>query len=146
MMSPECPDLTELKSVLLEFNQQLVPYFIEHVSINGIKAFVKFEDVNSPEMAATLKGCSVYLAKTERPKLERGEFYNDEVVGFEVVEAEKGLLGPVKEVLEAGPSRYLIVIYDQKEVMIPIHGLFIKGINKSGKKISVELPEGFLEI
>jgi 16S rRNA processing protein RimM len=52
----------------------------------------------------------------------------------------------VREVFESGPNRFLMIDWHEKEVMIPINGPFIKSINKSKKKISVELPEGFLEI
>ncbi|HRI78221.1 MAG TPA: ribosome maturation factor RimM [Cyclobacteriaceae bacterium] len=146
VMSVDCPDPDSLKLFFVEINQNLVPHFIQLASIKGDKAFIKFEDVNTPEEAASLKGCSLYLPKTERPKLARGEFYSEEVVGFEVVDSENGPLGIIKEVFEHGLSRHLVVIKDQKEIMIPTNGPFIQGINKSKKKITVSLPEGFLDI
>ena len=145
-LGPECPDLESVKSILVEVSHQLVPYFIESISVKGVKAYLKLEDVNTPEAAASLRGSSLYLPKSERPKLSRGEFYSDEVIGFEVTDAEKGLLGSIKEVFESGPNRFLILIHQGKEVMIPINGPFITGLNKSKKKIAVDLPEGFLEI
>ncbi|CAN5435878.1 ribosome maturation factor RimM [soil metagenome] len=146
MLGPDCPDLEEVKSIFLLSQEQLAPFFIEHISIKGIKAYLKLEDVNTPEQSQALKGSSIYLPKSERPKLVRGEFYNDEVIGFEVTDAEEGPLGYVTEVQEAGPNRYLIVKYLNKDVMIPLNGPFIKSVNRSKKMISVELPDGFLEI
>jgi 16S rRNA processing protein RimM len=146
VMTPECPDLDELKSVFAEINKTLVPYFFESISLKGDKAFIKFEDVNSIDQANLLKGSSLYLPKSERAKLSRGEFYNDEVVDFEVTDSEVGAIGKVIEVFESGPNRFLVVDHNGKEVMIPLNGPFIKSVNKSKKKISVELPEGFLEI
>ncbi len=145
IMSPECPDIDELKSLFVEINQNLIPYFIDAVSIKGDKAYIKFEDVNSIDQANDLKGSSLYLSKTERTKLGRGEFYNDEVIDFEVTDKEAGILGPVREIFESGLNRFL-VIDGKKEIMIPLNGPFIKSVNKSKKKISVELPEGFLDI
>jgi 16S rRNA processing protein RimM len=146
MLGPDCPDLQDLKSIFIESQNQIVPYFIENVSVKGVKAYIKFEDINTQEQAYSLKGSSIYLPKTDRPKLARGEFYNDEVLGFEVADTEEGPLGYVVEVQEAGPNRYLIVKYLNKDVMIPLNGPFIKSVNKSKKKISVELPNGFLQI
>lgn len=146
VLGPDCPGLESLKLVFVESNNQLVPYFIQAVSLKGIKAFVKLEGVDTPEFAASLKGCSLFLPKSERPKLVRGEFYNDEVLGFEVIDSEKGALGPVSDVLESGPNRYLTIMFNTKEIMIPLNGPFIKGVNKTKKKISVELPDGFLDI
>jgi len=141
---PECPDLSSVENVFLEKAGNLVPYFIKSISIKGDKAFVKFDDVNSIDSASELKGSSLYLAKSERPKLSRGEFYNDEVVGFEVFEEES--LGKIVSVMEAGPSRFLVLDYNGKEVLIPTSGPFIKSVNKTKKRITVELPEGFLEL
>ena len=146
VMSVDCPDPESLKIFFVEINQNLVPHFIQSVSVKGDKAFLKFEDVNTPEEAALLKGCSLYLPKTERPKLSKGEFYSEEIVGFEVIDTENGLLGVVKEVFEHGLSRHLVVVREQKEVLIPTNGPFIQGINKSKKKITVTLPDGFLDI
>jgi 16S rRNA processing protein RimM len=49
-------------------------------------------------------------------------------------------------VAQAGPNKLLSIDHNGKEVLIPVNSPFITGINKSKKKISVTLPEGFLEI
>lgn len=139
-------DWESLKSVFIESKTNLVPYFIEHISIRGDKAFVKFEDVSTPEAAAALKGSSLYLPKTSRPKPARGDFYHDEIIGFEVIDDELGLLGTVQTIEQAGPNRFVVLSHKTKEVMIPVNGPFIKSINRTKKTVSVSLPEGFLDI
>jgi 16S rRNA processing protein RimM len=135
-----------LESVFLEIKTQRIPYFIEAISVRHNQAFVKFEDVNTPEAAAALKGASIYLPKASRPKLAKGDFYNEEVDGFEVFDETLGPIGFIIGVEQAGPNRFLISSHLQKEVMIPVNGPFIKSINRTKKTISVSLPEGFLDI
>ncbi len=142
----EAGEFDSLESVFIEINHSLVPHFIESYSDRGEKGFIKFEDVNTFEQAEALKGCSIYLPKTVRPKLKRGDFYNDEVVGFEVEDLHIGILGDVKEIMESGANRLLSIDRSGKEVLIPVNGPFIKSVNKSKKKIQVELPEGFLDL
>jgi 16S rRNA processing protein RimM len=142
----ETLDLTLIKSVFVETKNNLVPYFIDAVSDRGDKAFVKFEDVNSVEQANVLKGCSIYLNKDLRPKLKRGEFYDDEVINFSVEDENGEPLGVVKEVIHSGANRLLALIYLGKEVLIPVNGPFIVSVNKAKKKIIVQLPDGFLDI
>ena len=142
---PDCPDLAGVQTLFIEHRQQLVPYFVESISSRSDKAFLKLEDVDTLEKASELKGLSIYLPKSERPKLARGEFYSDEVVGFEVSDDDR-VLGKVKEVVEVGPNRFLSLDVEQRETLIPINGPFIKSVNRSSKKIKVELPEGFLDI
>lgn len=139
-------DWDSLESVFVESKNKIVPYFIEHISVRGAQAFVKFEDVNTPEGAAALKGSSLYLPKTSRPKLARGDFYNEELIGFEVIDDELGLLGTIETIEHAGPNRFIVLSHKTKEVMIPVNGPFIKSINRSKKTVTVSLPEGFLDI
>lgn len=142
----EAGEFDSLESVFIEIKHSLVPYFIETYSDRGEKGFITFEGVNTFEQAEALKGCSIYLPKTVRPKLKRGDFYNDEVIGFEVEDLYAGFLGEVKEIMESGPNRLLSVDRSGKEVLIPINSPFIKSVNKSKKKIQTELPAGFLDL
>jgi 16S rRNA processing protein RimM len=139
-------DFSSLETVFLQENHNLVPYFIESVSLKGNKAFVKFEEVDTPEAAGKISKQSIYLPKTERPKSARGEFYDDEITGFIVEDTALGTLGAIQDVMIAGPNRLLVLDHNGQEVLIPINSPFIKSVNKSRKKISVELPDGFLDI
>lgn len=139
-------DLHEVGSLLIEFKNSLVPFFIEAFSDRGDKTFFKFEEVDSAEKSESLKGCNIYLPKSIRPKLKRGQFYDDEVIGFNVEDKGKGLLGLVTEVSANGPNRLLAVRYKEKQVLIPVNAPFIISTNKTKKLIVVDLPEGFLDI
>lgn len=139
-------DFTSIESVFVEQNQRLVPYFIQEISAQGKKAFIKFEDIDNADEAGKISKQSLYLPKSLRRKAGRGEFYDDEIIDFEVHDEEKGFLGKIHEVMQAGPNRLLVIRWNNKEVLIPVNSPFITSINKSKMKISVSLPDGFLEI
>jgi 16S rRNA processing protein RimM len=139
-------DWDSTKSVFIRTGNSLVPYFIEQLSVQGTKAYIKFEDVTTPESAAQIAKHEIFLPKTARPKSGRGEFYDDEIIGFTVTDATAGAIGTVTDVVTSGPARLLEVKNDKKEILIPIDGPFITSINKSKKKIEVDLPDGFLDI
>lgn len=146
-LDPESPeDFTPIKTVFVESNEKLLPYFVEAISLKGNKAFLKLEEINTPEQAKEISKSSIYLPKSQRPKSARGKFYDDEVIGFDVVDSEVGDLGKVKEMVQAGPNKLLSVDHQGKEILIPLNSPFVDGVNKSKKKITVTLPEGFLEI
>src|SRR5688572_20432391 len=146
MLENDSPDISTLGAVFLEQDHRLVPYFIQTISTQEKKAFIKFEDINSIEDAKKITKQSLYIEKSLRPKSGRGEFYDDEVVNFEVTDKERGLLGKITGVMQAGPNRLLILEHSNKEILIPVNGPFITAVNKTKKLISVELPEGFLDI
>ncbi len=143
-LSPDSPELAANEVLIFEQKGGLVPYFIQQISANGSKVFIKLDGVNSFEHASQLKGCSIFIEKSLRPKLKRGEFYDDELTGFEVWDERGGNLGQVSQVISQGLIKLLEV--GEKSVLIPMNGPFIKSISKGKKKIQVELPEGFLEI
>ena len=146
-LDPEAPsDFEGIDTVFIELKEKLLPFFIELISLKGTRAFLKLEGVDTPEAAQQISKSSIYLPKSTRPKSGRGEFYDDEVIGFEVVDSSAGALGRITEIVVAGPNKLLSVDYHKKEVLIPLNSPFIDGINKSRKKITVTLPEGFLEI
>lgn len=146
-LDPEAPDdFGSIESVFIEVRERLLPFFIEAISVKGNRAFLKLEDVNTPEEAQSLSKSALYLPKTTRPKSGRGTFYDDEVIGFEVTDTGIGSLGKITEVVQAGPNKLLSVDYQGKEVLVPLNSPFIESVNKGKKRITVTLPDGFLEI
>ncbi len=135
-----------LSSLFLDSKGTLVPYFIENILGKPDKPFIKLEGIQSIEQAAQLKGSSIYILKATRAKLKRGQFYDDEVVGFKVEDKNLGLLGQVKEIQSQGANRLISIIQGSKEILVPVNAPFIKSLNKATKIIQVELPEGFLDI
>ena len=71
------PELYEnMESVFVDFNNNLVPYFILNSSLHkGDFLRVKFEDVKDEEEADILLNHDVYLPLTMLPKLEGNKFY-----------------------------------------------------------------------
>jgi 16S rRNA processing protein RimM len=138
--------IASLPSVYVEIRNNLVPYFIESFSERPDKVFIKFEEVQTAQQASALKGCGLFLSKENRPRLTRGNFYNDEVIGFEVTDEKLGLLGVLQQVMQSGPNQLLQIHAKGKEILIPVNSPFIRSVNKSKKTINVLLPDGYLDI
>lgn len=146
-LDPQIPnDASTLDAIFIQENDSLVPYFITEISVQANKAYVKLEDIDSLEAAQNLSKRSLYLPKTARPNPEPGGFYEDEILGFHVTDEGLGELGVITDVMTAGPNRLLVMDHEGKEILIPINSPFIINVNKSKKKITVNLPEGFLDI
>jgi 16S rRNA processing protein RimM len=139
-------DFENTSVIFLETNGNLVPHFPEEFSGTDEKAVVRFEGITTLDQASHLKGCSLYLPKTARVRSGRGEFYDDEIVGFMVTDENEGQLGTVTEVTTSKLSRLITLHYHRKEILIPVNSPFIKSVNKSKRTISVNLPEGYLDI
>lgn len=139
-------DYQEMESVFLLQNGKLVPFFIEQIQVKNKEALVKFEDVEDKDAALVLRGCTLHLPLTELPELTGSEFYFHEISGFQVEDTEKGMLGVVKEVFEAGHQDLIGMEYKGKEVLIPINDDVILNVDRDKSLLTVSLPEGLLEL
>ncbi|ADR21716.1 ribosome maturation factor RimM [Marivirga tractuosa] len=139
-------DYQELESVFLLQNGKLVPFFIEHIQLKNKEALVKFEDVEDKEGALALRGSTLHLPLTELPELTGNQFYFHEISGFQIEDTEKGMLGVVKEVFEAGHQDLIGMDYKGKEVLIPINDDVILNVDRENSLLKVSLPEGLLEL
>jgi len=139
-------DLSGISVVFLEAPNGLAPYFIHSISHQGRKAFVKFEDVDTIGEASKLVRRQIYLQKSARPKSGPTEYYNDELIDFTVSDEVMGPLGTIVNIMQAGANRLFVIDNRGKELLIPVNGPFIVDINKRKKSVTVNLPEGFLDI
>ena len=136
----------EMKHFFLVINKVLTPFFVEKITPNGDKFFVQVQDVKTVEQAQNLVGKSVYLPLEMLPKLSGKQFYYHEIVGFTVVDTEKGELGPVTEVLEYPTQAILQVMKDKKEVLIPILDQVIQNVDRDKKILTITAPEGLIDM
>lgn len=122
-----------------------IPYFTTACkAANDEEYIVNMEDVDSMEAAKKLIGKPVYVQEdilsahaTDSPLLW---------IGFNMVDREKGSLGPVEDVMQAGPQWLAKLIIEGKEALIPLVPEIILEVNIRNKYIRVALPEGLLEV
>lgn len=137
---------SNLESVFVEINQKLVPFFIDSIQIRGNTAVVKFEDIDTQEKAAQLKSKAIYLPLGSLPNLTNGQFYYHQIVNYKVIDQNLGEIGYVTSVVSTDRHDLLLVDHKGKEVLIPITDEIVGKADHETKQISVNLPEGLLEI
>lgn len=137
---------SSLESVFIEIDQKLVPFFIKSIKVQGDKALIRFEEVEGPDYADELKGSKLFLPLDFLPALKGNQFYFHEIIGFHVSDKGKGNIGPITDVLDAGPQTLFAVDYNGKEVLIPVNDDIVLSVNRESKSVLVNLPEGLLDI
>jgi 16S rRNA processing protein RimM len=136
----------ELTSVFVQEGQELVPYFIDDIQIKPNLNLIFFEGIDSVDKAKELVGKKLFLPMSFLPKLKDNQFYYHEIIGYQVDDQSLGLLGIVKEVVSLGAQDVVVMIYQNREVLIPLTEEIIPKVNKKEKVIQTILPEGLLEI
>ena len=95
----EPEEYTKMESVFVDLNGTLVPFFIEELALHKTELLrVQFEDVYDEQTADSLIGCDLYLPLDFLPKLTGNKFYYHEIIGFTVVDRQRGNIGTIMSV------------------------------------------------
>jgi len=142
------PELYEnMESVFVEFNKNLVPFFIENSSLHKNDFLrVKFEDVDDETEADSILNCDVYLPISMLPKLEGNKFYFHEVIGFEIEDQRLGIFGKIVSINDTSAQPLFEVINGNVEILVPMIDQFLVKIDRENKKVIMNLPEGLVEM
>ncbi|NHM06706.1 16S rRNA processing protein RimM [Flavobacterium sp. CYK-4] len=136
-----------MESVFVDFNNNLIPFFIEHSALHKNDFLrVKFEDVKTESEADQLIGNEVYLPLKMLPKLTGNKFYFHEVIGFEIEDERLGVFGIIQSVNDSSAQPLFEVKNGEVEILIPIIDHFLVKIDRTGKKVIMNLPEGLVEM
>ncbi len=142
------PELYEnMESVFVEFNKNLVPFFIENSSLHKNDFLkVKFEDIETEADADEIMGCEIYLPISMLPKLEGNKFYFHEVIGFDIEDQRLGIFGKIVSINDSSAQPLFEVVNGSVEILVPMIDQFLVKIDRPNKKVVMNLPEGLVEM
>ena len=104
----------------------------------------KFRGVDSISQAELLTGAEVRVPLDQRTPLDPGEFFQDDLLGCQVIDRRTGqTLGAVSGWEDGGGSGLLVV---DGGLLIPFARSICVEIDPQARRISVELPEGLKDL
>ena len=135
-----------MESVVVNIDNNLIPFFISSIQINGNKGILFLQDIKTVDQANELKSCPLLLPIELLPQLEENQFYYHDVIGYTLVDDIKGNLGVIENIYTGGNQDLIVMKYQEKEVLIPVNNEIVIQANHDKKEVHVRLPEGLLEI
>lgn len=136
----------DIEMIFINIGGNLVPFFINEISILNNKAIIDFMDVNDVERAEGLINKEIYLPVSMLPELGGNKFYYHEVKNMMVIDDNFGELGHICNVLEYPNQAVLQVFHDNKEVLIPISDDIILNVDRKQNRMTIKAPDGLLDI
>jgi 16S rRNA processing protein RimM len=136
----------ELEMIFIEVKEQLIPWMIESLHFERNKVNLKLTDLNDMEGAERLVGSFLYLPVELLPKLKGNRFYYHEVTGFKVHDRIHGDIGIIDRVIDLPNNPLFAVVFEGKEILLPISDEVILKVDRRKKSIEVNAPEGLIEI
>lgn len=143
----EVEKYSHLDAVFVDVNGEKIPYLIEEIQIRkgSNLATIKLADVDSEE-AKNLVKCELYLPISFLPPLTGNKFYFHEVLGYKVIDNEKGEIGIIADFIEIAQQSIMQVNYQNKEILIPVIDDIFNTVDRENKIIHITAPEGLIDI
>lgn len=116
-------------------------YRIESVRTQQQHFLLKFKDLDDCDQVGLLRNQLVYKKAENLPPLTENEYYQHDLLGMQVVTEEGIELGSVAEILETGANDVLVVLNEEKELLIPFITQTILKIKDQERIIVVRLQE-----
>ncbi len=143
-------DLQQIEVFFLKIKGNPIPYFIEYFRFSNAP-IIKFEDIDTKEAASKISSLELFarqkdlLTEEERSDpLSNLQF--SYLTGFTMIDDVVGTIGIIDEVVEYPQQEMAVVLYNDREVLIPLNAALIQKEEKNNKQLFVELPEGLLDL
>ena len=140
----KCPKSNK-EPLFLDFEEIKVPFFISSLRDPlPNEWYIIFEDYFDKTQAEKLVFCNVFVSG-DNLYIEKDNFPVDLLTGFNVYDVEFGFVGSVAY-FHKGLQEIMIVENDGKEILIPFVDEFISEIDYDKKQITVNTPEGLINL
>ena len=137
-------DRADADYLILRIDGILVPFFMEEYRFRSdTTALIKFQDYDSAEAAKELCGCDVYFPHSLTPAPEADDDYTWRYfTGFRIVDEKAGELGEITYVDDSTQN----ILFHVGDLLIPAVESFISHIDHQARIITMQLPEGLLDL
>lgn len=134
------------KLLITQGNKVVKEVEVEFARFHKGKYLIKFVGINDINEAEIYKNMQIKVSDEYLCDLDEGEFYFYEIIGCEVFDENKNLLGEVIDILQTGANDVWVVkSLNNKEYLIPYIDDIIKEINIEEKKIFIAKMEGLFD-
>ena len=122
------------------------PRRLREVRFHQGRPVIAFDGVETMDDAEALAGAELKIPAPSRDALPEGTFYHRDLVGCEVCDVRGAPIGPVAAVEGSMTLSRLVVAGAKGEVLIPLVADICVGIDVEARRITVDPPEGLLEL
>lgn len=137
----ECPFL------ISELDGIPVPFALEDYRFKSdTTALVKLKNINSEEQARMLSNKEVFFPKEYLKEPEEGSAGWNYYVGYTLVDQNQRTIGTIVAIDDSTLNILFVVETDNTELLIPAAEEIIIDTDKENKKLSVDLPDGLLDL
>lgn len=102
----------------------------------------RLKGIDDRDSASTLIGADIAIARSQLPRLKRGEYYWADLEGLKVLNLEGAELGEVSHLIETGAND-VIVVRGERERLIPYIADVVREVDLDARVMRVDWDKDF---
>ena len=121
-------------------------YEIESSQPHKKQFLIKLRNVDHIDDARALIGATLLVEESALAALNTGQFYQYQVIGFQVVDTDGRAIGKLVSTLSTAGGELYVVQGPAKEHLIPAVKEIIEKVDFDAKKMVINPPDGLLDL
>jgi 16S rRNA processing protein RimM len=121
-------------------------FAVREARVHGDAVVARLEGFSAREDVVPWRGASIAVPRPALPPLQAGEVYLADMIGIEVVNRQKTILGTVVGLIETGAHPVLRVVGEGRqpaERLIPLVPVYVDAIDLALRRMVVDWPADF---
>lgn len=141
-------DVTALRCIILDIDGIYVPFFVSAVRPKSAESvLLTIDGVTDESQAAALSGKTLFALNEELGEEDSdGGFYVEDLVGYTLYDTGDTRIGVIEDVEDSTANTLLMVRHDGEIVYVPVAEELITGWDSENRTLTMNLPEGLLDI
>lgn len=139
--------LENIEFAFFEIEGGLVPFYFSN---DGLRfrthetAIVKFDGIDTQEKAKEFVDCRIFVFSHEVVIEDENKAFS--LMDYKVIDKKQGIIGNVINVDNFSGNKVITVLFNSKEVMIPLSEDILKNADHKNKEIFLVCPQGLLDL
>jgi 16S rRNA processing protein RimM len=140
-------DLLTEEFFFFDVEGELVPFHVSMVRLQDENtAVMKIDDIDTPEQAGSFRNRAIYLPSKTTSSTTNKQISLHELAGYKIEDKEKGELGIIEDMIVLPEQVLLRILHHNKEILIPAVEEIIVKIDRRGKRVYIDAPEGLIDL
>jgi len=140
-------DLLTEEFFFFDVGDELVPFHVGMVRLlDEHTAVMKIDDIDTPEKAGAFRNRAIYLPSKITSSTISEQISLQELAGYKIEDKEKGELGIIENMIVLPEQTLLRILHHNKEILIPVVEEIIVKIDRRGKRVYIDAPEGLIDL
>ncbi len=143
-------DFLSNERIFIDIKGSKVPYFIANVRGKG-EMILQLEEVTNRDQAIPLQSKGIFLREQDLIPDEERELEMEEetlrygqLTGYLLRDRTLGDIAVINEVLDMPQQEMAFLLYQNREILIPLNEHLIVSIDDAKKTVLMDLPEGLV--